>query len=87
MRVELARALYSGKKILLMDEAFSALDFETGKTIETELMKNKNMTIVSVTHRVFEAGNYDRIYRLTPDGMINDRVSLPCEAFAELEVE
>lgn len=87
MRVELARALYSGKKILLLDEAFSALDFETGKAVEAEVMKNKNMTIVSVTHRVFDDGNYDRIYRLTPEGMIDDRVSFSCEAFAELGVE
>ncbi len=57
-RVAMARAIAAGPDILLMDEAFSALDaitrFEVQKTL-AELRGTANVTCVLVTHDIAEA--------------------------------
>ncbi len=57
-RIALGRALVTEPDILLMDEAFSALDRGTSEFIQkrvTELQKEKGMTVVHVTHDIDEA--------------------------------
>jgi len=57
-RVGLARALAYNPEILLMDEPFGALDAQTRKLMQQELLrllKEFNKTIVFVTHSVIEA--------------------------------
>lgn len=57
-RVGLARALAYDPEILLMDEPFGALDAQTRKLMQQELLKllkSFNKTIVFVTHSVIEA--------------------------------
>ncbi len=57
-RVNIARALMSAPEVLLMDEPTSALDPETAdKLMETvgHLGREKNITVVMVTHRLSEA--------------------------------
>jgi NitT/TauT family transport system ATP-binding protein len=57
-RVGLARALAYNPEILLMDEPFGALDAQTRKLMQQELMKlmkEFNKTVVFVTHSVIEA--------------------------------
>ncbi len=60
-RVGLARALVIEPRLLLMDEAFSALDVLTAETLRTELLKlwySKQMAvdgIIMVTHNIEEA--------------------------------
>ncbi len=58
MRVSLARALVTDAKILLMDEPFAALDEITRFKLNgdlTQLAHTLGMTIVFVTHSVFES--------------------------------
>jgi ABC-type multidrug transport system fused ATPase/permease subunit len=51
-RIAIARALLSGKEILLMDEATSALDEQTAKAVERSILSLENITCISVTHRL-----------------------------------
>jgi len=64
-RVALARALVLNPEILLMDEPFAALDFQTRENLGRELEElwiRTKKTIVFVTHNVEEAVNLgDRV--------------------------
>ncbi|MBW7892827.1 MAG: ABC transporter ATP-binding protein [Chitinophagaceae bacterium] len=68
-RVELARALAGQSDILLMDEPFSALDYQTRLHMRQELvvlMKQRPRTVVFVTHDIEEAAQLaDRIFVLS----------------------
>ncbi len=64
-RVELARALAGDAELLLMDEPFSALDYQTRLRMRRELaavLEVKPRTVVFVTHDIEEAAQLaDRI--------------------------
>ena len=62
-RIGIARALYQNKNILTLDEATSALDKITEKKILNNL-KEKNITLIQITHRTEELDNYDEIIKL-----------------------
>ena len=51
-RLATARALLSGKDILLMDEATSSLDEQTANAVENSILSLENITCISVTHRL-----------------------------------
>ena len=51
-RLAIARALLSGKDILLMDEAASSLDEQTANAVENSILSLENITCISVTHRL-----------------------------------
>ncbi len=57
-RAALIRTLAVKPKILLLDEAFSALDYQTRLMVTKdvyEILKNENMTTLMVTHDISEA--------------------------------
>jgi NitT/TauT family transport system ATP-binding protein len=64
-RVELARALAAEAEVLLMDEPFSALDYQTRLRLRGELvrmLRERPRTVVFVTHDIEEAAQLaDRI--------------------------
>lgn len=68
-RVELARALAGDSDILLMDEPFSALDYQTRLRMRRELARllhERPRTVIFVTHDIEEAAFLgDRILVLT----------------------
>ncbi len=68
-RVELARALAGQSDILLMDEPFSALDYQTRLRMRLELVRileQRPRTVVFVTHDIEEAAQLaDRVLVLS----------------------
>lgn len=70
-RLSIARAIYTNKDVLIMDESTSSLDVITEKQIIDSLIKSKlNKTIIFVTHRVNSLRNCDNILILN-DGKID----------------
>ena len=51
-RISMARALIRKKPILLIDEGTSAVDTITSTEIEAELLKEKNVTIITISHKM-----------------------------------
>lgn len=68
-RVSLARALYSKRELLLLDDPLSALDLKTEKKIMNTLLKNKNHFLL-VTHRIREIDACDEVIVLEAGKMI-----------------
>lgn len=68
-RAALIRTLATKPKILLLDEAFSALDYQTRIMVTNDIyqiLKNENITAVIVTHDISEAISMsDRVVVLT----------------------
>ena len=65
-RLAIARALYQGAEILLLDEITNQLDKETRKEIILTLNKGilQNKTIIMVSHHAEEIDVFDSIYEL-----------------------
>ncbi|CAF1653256.1 unnamed protein product, partial [Didymodactylos carnosus] len=71
-RVAIARALISNPKILLLDDATSALDYTSEKVVQDALEKAKDgRTTVIVTHRLSTIRNVDLIFVLQ-HGTVNE---------------
>jgi len=65
-RIAIARALISECDILLMDEAFASLDYETAKSIEGTILQNNDLTVINVSHLIIKENieKYDEIFRV-----------------------
>lgn len=69
-RINLARALMHGMDFVIIDEGSSALDNITAKKIDDVLLKNQDIGMITVIHRLNETINaYDCIYYME-DGYI-----------------
>lgn len=91
-RVGLARALAVNPKILLMDEPFSALDTQTRRLLQEdvlELQARSPKTVVFVTHSMDEAVRLgDRVALMTPrPGQIQEIVEVPLPRPRPADVE
>ncbi len=62
-RIVIARALLNKASILLMDEAFASLDMERAKEIEKTILGLKDITVINVSHVIFQDTRelYDRV--------------------------
>lgn len=83
-RVGLARALAVEPKVLLMDEPFSAVDEQTRRLLQEELLtiwERTNLTVVFITHSMEEAVLLgDRVVLMSPrPGRIAEIVPVPLE--------
>lgn len=74
-RIALARALIRGVKVLILDEGVSAIDVATANEIEQELLDRKDLTLLTVTHRIRDGltQQYDRILVMR-DGRVEEKV-------------
>ncbi|KAK6335782.1 hypothetical protein TWF730_003159 [Orbilia blumenaviensis] len=78
-RIALARAVYSRKQILILDDIFSGLDAVTEERIFTRLLgsdgllrKNRN-TIILATHAVHRLSSANQIIVMAKEGTIQSR--------------
>ncbi|ODV71464.1 plasma membrane ATP-binding cassette transporter [Cyberlindnera jadinii NRRL Y-1542] len=72
-RINLARAVYANKDIILLDDVLSAVDSRVGKIIVDECFKKflRKKTIVLATHQLSLVHFADRAIFLNGDGSIN----------------
>lgn len=54
-RIAIARALLKKSDVLILDEATSSLDSEVGARIENTVLKQQNLTVIVVTHKLSES--------------------------------
>jgi len=91
-RVGLARALAVQPQILLMDEPFGALDEQTRRLLQEQLLvlwERERKTVVFITHSMDEAVMLgDRVMLMTPrPGRVKEMIDVPLPRPRAREVE
>src|SRR5262249_33942731 len=91
-RVGLARALAVNPQILLMDEPFGALDEQTRRLLQEELLslwERERKTVVFITHSMDEAVMLgDRVMLMTPrPGRVKEMIDIPLNRPRSRDVE
>ena len=71
-RIGIARALYNSPKVLILDEASSALDDHTEKVVMDAINNLSNdITIILIAHRLNTVKNCDIIFKFDKGRLIN----------------
>lgn len=71
-RLAIARAILSGKKVLLMDEATASLDAETESNFIENIKKMEDVTVIFITHREMVLSSADKIIEIS-NGEVKNR--------------
>lgn len=72
-RATIARALYAGRELLLLDDALSSVDSETEREIFEELFRARaGRTILFATHRMASLSRCDRILVLSGGAIVEE---------------
>jgi ABC-type bacteriocin/lantibiotic exporter with double-glycine peptidase domain len=64
-RIAIARALYKGSPLLVLDEATNALDPDTEARVLANLFADAGRTVLIIAHRASAMKHCDRIIRLS----------------------
>lgn len=73
-RIAIARAVFSGSPILLLDESTSALDETTEKKLLENIRSLTDKTVIIVTHRNATLSICDRILHFEEDGITERKI-------------
>ncbi|MDE6429244.1 MAG: ATP-binding cassette domain-containing protein, partial [Malacoplasma sp.] len=75
-RLNIARHLYENKNIIIFDEALSNLDSKNATEIESNILKNKNLTFIHVTHHINKENlkYYDQVLKVQKGNIENVKV-------------
>ena len=68
-RIAIARALYKGAPLLVLDEATNALDPETEEKVLANVFADASRTVLIIAHRPSAMKHCDRTFRLA-DGRV-----------------
>lgn len=64
-KINIARALYKNPQLLILDEAFSALDIHTErKILENIRMKYKHLTLINISHKGESLKLCNKVYQM-----------------------
>ena len=69
-KIGLARAIYSDRPIIILDESTNSLDDESEINIINQVEKFENKTIIFITHNLKNLENFDQIYKLERNQLI-----------------
>ncbi|MDF2671770.1 MAG: transporter related [Clostridiales bacterium] len=70
-RIAIARGLLQKADIIFLDEAFASLDSKIAKEIENTILSLENITVINVSHVVFEEtkGKYSNVFMVKNKGV------------------
>lgn len=85
-RLAIARAVFSRRPILLLDECTSALDEATEKRLLKNIREMTDQTVLLVTHRPEAIHICDQIFRFSADGSEAECVTLQVKDIIEEDV-
>ena len=74
-KIGIARALYSGRKLLIFDESTNSLDKKTENEIIKKLSNLKDITIIFITHSEQLTKNFDFVYKLENKKLVSYDIS------------
>ena len=63
-RIAIARAIYSGSPILLLDECSASLDAQTEEKVLSNILSLKDKTIVLISHHKYDESLFDKVVDL-----------------------
>ena len=63
-RIAIARAIYSGAPILLLDECSASLDAQTEKKVISNILSLDNKTVILISHHKYKASLFDKVIDL-----------------------
>ena len=63
-RINLARSFYQNRDFMILDEATNELDSNTEEKVSSNLISQKNKTIIIISHKKNISDKFDLIYKI-----------------------
>ena len=73
-KIGIARAIYSNRPIIILDESTNSLDKKSEEYILDKIDKLKDKTIIFITHNKGSLKSFDSIYKLEKSGIIKVQI-------------
>ena len=70
-RIGIARALHANSQVMIFDESTNSLDSSTEEFILKNVMSNKDLTVIYITHKKEILKFFDKVYEIKNTNLIN----------------